>query len=138
VKGLVHHSDAGSQYPSIRYTDRLLEAGVLASTGTVRDSYDALAESVNGLYKTELVRWEGPWRGLDDLELATLGYIDWFNHTRLQSSLDYQTQPSSKPTTAVTCVSRTEIRYWNNEPWTRLPDIGRLTFRYLWAEILRP
>jgi len=92
VTGLVHHSDAGSQYTSIRYTDRLLEAGVLASIGTVGDSYDnALAESVNGLYKTELVRWEGPWRGLDDLELATLGYVDWFNHTRLHSSLDYKT-----------------------------------------------
>jgi putative transposase len=65
---------------------------VLASIGTVGDSYDnALAESVNGLYKTELVRWEGPWRGLDDLELATLGYVDWFNHTRLHSSLDYKT-----------------------------------------------
>jgi len=92
VNGLVHHSDAGAQYTSIRYTDRLFEAGVLASIGTVGDSYDnALAESVNGLYKTELVRWEGPWRGLDDLELATLGYVDWFNHTRLHSSLDYKT-----------------------------------------------
>lgn len=92
VNGLVHHSDAGTQYTSIRYTDRLVEAGLNASIGTVGDSYDnALAESVNGLYKAELVYWEGPWRGADDLELATLGWVDWFNHTRIHSSLDYQT-----------------------------------------------
>jgi len=79
VTGLVHHSDAGSQYTSIRYTDRLVEAGLQASIGTVADSYDnALAETVNGLYKAELVYWEGPWRGADDLELATLGWVDWF------------------------------------------------------------
>jgi putative transposase len=92
VGGLVHHSDAGSQYTSIRYTDRLVEAGLNASIGTVGDSYDnALAESVNGLYKAELVYWEGPWRGADDLELATLGWVDWFNHTRIHSSLGYRT-----------------------------------------------
>ena len=92
VDGLVHHSDAGSQYTSIRYTDRLVEAGLNASIGTIGDSYDnALAESVNGLYKAELVYWEGPWRGADDLELATLGWVDWFNHTRIHSSLGYRT-----------------------------------------------
>lgn len=92
VRGLVHHSDAGSQYTSIRYSERLLEAGALPSIGTVGDSYDnALAESFMGLYKTELVRWEGPWRGLDDLELATLGWVDWFNHTRLFSELGFRT-----------------------------------------------
>lgn len=92
VAGLVHHSDAGSQYTSIRYTDRLVQAGAQASIGTVGDSYDnALAESVNGLYKAELVYWQGPWRGADDLELATLTWVDWFNNTRLHSSLDYQT-----------------------------------------------
>lgn len=92
VKGLVHHSDAGRQYTSIRYTDRLIEAGLNASIGTVGDSYDnALAESLNGLYKAELVYWEGPWRGVDDLELATLGWVDWFNHTRIHSSLGYRT-----------------------------------------------
>ncbi len=92
VTGLVHHSDAGSQYTSIRYTDRLVEAGLQASIGTVADSYDnALAETVNGLYKAELVYWEGPWRGADDLELATLGWVDWFNHTRIHSSLNYAT-----------------------------------------------
>ncbi len=92
VTGVVHHSDAGSQYTAIRYAERLAEAGALASIGTVGDSYDnALAESVIGLYKTELVFWEGPWRGADDLELATLTWVDWFNHTRLHSALGYRT-----------------------------------------------
>jgi putative transposase len=92
VTGLVHHSDAGSQYTSIRYTGRLVDAGARASVGSVGDSYDnALAESIIGLFKTELVRWEGPWRGLDDLELATLGWVDWFNHTRLYQDLGYRT-----------------------------------------------
>ena len=91
VHGLIHHSDAGSQYTSIRYTDRLAEAGLQASIGTIGDSYDnALAETVNGLYKAELVFWEGPWKGADDLELATLGWVDWFNHTRLHSALGYR------------------------------------------------
>ena len=91
VHGLIHHSDAGSQYTSIRYTDRLVEAGLQASIGSIGDSYDnALAETVNGLYKAELVFWEGPWKGADDLELATLGWVDWFNHTRLHSALDYR------------------------------------------------
>ena len=84
VDGLIHHSDAGCQYTAIRYTERLLDAGVRASVGSVGDSYDnALAESVIGLYKTELVFWQGPWKGLDDLELATLTWVDWFNHSRL-------------------------------------------------------
>ena len=91
VSGLVHHSDAGSQYTSVRYTDRLVEAGLNASIGTVGDSYDnALAETVNGLYKAELVYWEGPWTNADDLELATLGWVDWFNRTRLHSALGYR------------------------------------------------
>ena len=88
VEGVVHHSDAGSQYTSIRYTTRLHEAGALASIGTVGDSFDnALAESTIGLYKTECVRHEGPWRGVDDLELATLNWVHWFNETRLHSSI---------------------------------------------------
>ena len=92
MKDLIHHSDAGSQYTSIRYTQRLVEAGLNASIGSVGDSYDnALAESVNGLYKTELIFWEGPWKGADDLELATLGWVDWFNHVRIHSALSYCT-----------------------------------------------
>ena len=81
---LVHHSDRGSQYLSIRYSDRLTEAGIAPSVGSVGDSYDnALAESVIGLYKTELIHHQGPWQGLDDVEYATLEYVDWFNHRRL-------------------------------------------------------
>ena len=88
--GLVHHSDRGVQYLSIRYTERLAEAGAVTSVGSRGDSYDnALAESVIGLYKAELVRRRGPWRGLDDLEMATLEWIDWYNHRRLHSALDY-------------------------------------------------
>ena len=90
VTGVVHHSDAGSQYTSIRYTERLLEAGAVASIGSVGDSYDnALAESLIGLYKAECVRPEGPWRTVDELELATLNWVHWFNETRLHSSLGY-------------------------------------------------
>jgi putative transposase len=90
VTGLIHHSDAGSQYTSIRYTERLLEAGAVASIGSVGDSYDnALAESLIGLYKAECVRPEGPWRGVDELELATLGWVHWYNENRLHSSLGY-------------------------------------------------
>ena len=84
LEGLVHHSDRGSQYLSIRYTQRLAEAGAVTSVGSRGDSYDnALAETIIGLYKTELVRRRGPWKGLDDLEYATLEWIDWFNHRRL-------------------------------------------------------
>ena len=81
---LVHHSDRGSQYLSIRYTERVAGAGGVSSVGSRGDSYDnALAESVIGLFKTELVRNKGPWRGLDDLEIATLEWVDWWNHRRL-------------------------------------------------------
>ena len=84
TQGLVHHSDRGSQYLSIRYTERLAEAGVESSVGSVGDSYDnALAETINGLYKTEVIRRRGPWRHIDDVEYATLEWVDWFNHRRL-------------------------------------------------------
>jgi putative transposase len=84
LEGLVHHSDRGSQYLSIRYTQRLAEAGAVTSVGSRGDSYDnAPAETIIGLYKTELVRRRGPWRGIDDLEYATLEWVDWFNHRRL-------------------------------------------------------
>ena len=87
LDGLVHHSDRGSQYLSIRYSERLGEAGAVASVGSKGDSYDnAVAESTMGLYKAELIRRRGPWRTIDDLELATLEYIDWFNHRRLHSA----------------------------------------------------
>ena len=84
TQGLIHHSDRGCQYLSIRYTERLTEAGVDASVGSVGDSYDnALAETINGLYKTEIIRRRGPWRNIDAVEYATLEWVDWFNHRRL-------------------------------------------------------
>ena len=87
LENLVHHSDRGSQYTSIRYTDRLVEAGAHCSVGTTGDSYDnALAESVIGLYKTELIRPKGPWKTIDDVELATAEWVDWYNHRRLHSA----------------------------------------------------
>lgn len=82
--GLVHHSDRGSQYVSIRYTERLAEAGLEPSVGSVGDSYDnALAETINGLYKAEVIWRKGPWRSMDAVEYATLEWVDWFNHRRL-------------------------------------------------------
>ena len=84
TQDLIHHSDRGCQYLSIRYTERLAEAGVSASVGSVGDSYDnALAETINGLYKTEVIRRRGPWRHIDAVEYATLEWVDWFNHRRL-------------------------------------------------------
>ena len=83
-KGVIHHSDRGSQYLSIRYSDRLAEAGFNASVGSVGDSYDnALAETINGLYKAEVIHKDGPWRGMDDVERATLNWVEWFNNRRL-------------------------------------------------------
>jgi putative transposase len=81
---LVHHSDRGVQYLSIRYTERLAEAGIESSVGSIGDSYDnALAETVNGLYKTELIHRRGPWRHGEQVEFATLEWVDWFNNRRL-------------------------------------------------------
>lgn len=86
--GLVHHSDRGSQYVSIKYTERLADAGIEPSVGSVGDSYDnALAETINGLYKTEVIHRKGPWRSLEDVEFATLEWVDWFNNRRLLSSI---------------------------------------------------
>ena len=82
--GLVHHSDRGSQYLSIKYTERLAEAGVEPSVGSVGDSYDnALAETINGLYKAEVIHRRGPWRSFEAVEFATLEWVDWFNNRRL-------------------------------------------------------
>ena len=82
--GLVHHSDRGSQYVSIKYTERLAEAGIEPSVGSVGDSYDnALAETINGLYKAEVIHRRGPWRSFEAVEYATLEWVDWFNHRRL-------------------------------------------------------
>ena len=82
--GLVHHSDRGSQYLALRYTDRLAEAGIEPSVGSVGDSYDnALAETINGLFKAEVIHRRGPWRSFEAVEFATLEWVDWFNNRRL-------------------------------------------------------
>ena len=87
---LVHHSDRGVQYLSIRYTERLAEAGIEPSVGSTGDSYDnALAESVIGLFKTEVIRRRGPWKGIEDVEFATLTWVAWYNSTRLLEPLGY-------------------------------------------------
>jgi putative transposase len=89
LSGLVHHSDRGVQYLSIRYSDRLAHNDIVASVGSKGDSYDnSLAESFNGLYKWELIYRHGPWQGLEDVEFATMSYVDWFNHRRLHGSID--------------------------------------------------
>ncbi|MFM7361263.1 MAG: IS3 family transposase [Cyanobium sp.] len=86
--GLVHHSDRGAQYVSIRYTERLAKAGIEPSVGSVGDSYDnALAETINGLYKAEVIHRRGPWRSFEAVEFATLEWVDWFNHRRLLEPL---------------------------------------------------
>ena len=90
-KNVIHHSDRGVQYLSIRYTNRLEAANLRASVGTTGDSYDnALAETVNGLYKTEVIEYlKADWQGLADVQLATLNWVDWFNKKRVHSALGY-------------------------------------------------
>ena len=88
--GLVHHSDRGSQYVSIKYTERLAEAGIEPSVGSVGDRYDnALAETINGLFKTEVIHRCGPWRSVEAVEFATLEWVDWFNNRRLLAPIGH-------------------------------------------------
>ena len=90
IADLVHHSDRGTQYVSMRYTDRLAEAGIAPSVGSRGDSYDnALAESIIGLFKTEVIQRKGPWRHLEAVEFATLTWVDWFNTRRLLEPIGY-------------------------------------------------
>ena len=89
LSGLIHHSDRGVQYLCIRYTERLAQAGAVRSVGSRGDSYDnALAEAVNGLYKAEVVRKRGPWGSLEQVELASAEWVDWWNHRRLHGAID--------------------------------------------------
>ena len=115
VEGLKHHSDKGVQYVAVRYTQRLSEAGVVASVGSTGDSYDnALAEAFNSLFKAELVRNRGPWKNIDELEIATAEYIDWFNHRRLHGEIgmvppvefeDVYDHDQAVPATAATALA---------------------------------
>ena len=112
LSGLVHHTDAGSQYTSFAFTQRLIEAGVDASVGSVGDAYDnALAESQIGLYKTELIRPEGPWRDVEHVELETLDWVDWFN-TRAAPRVDRRpdTDPGRGSPLRCTATSKSPAR----------------------------
>jgi putative transposase len=112
LAGLKHHSDRGVQYLSIAYSERLAENDIVASVGSKGDSYDnALVESFNGLYKWELIYKQGPWRGLDDVEFATMTYVDWFNHRRIHGEI---TNNASYTTPA-----EHEARFYNQIPTTR-------------------
>jgi transposase InsO family protein len=87
---LIHHADRGSQYVSIRYTERLAEAGIEPSVGSRGDSYDnALAETINGLYKAELIHRRSPWKSRESVGLATLEWVAWYNHERLMQPLGF-------------------------------------------------
>ena len=149
LEGLVHHSDRGSQYLAIRYTERLAEAGAVTSVGSRGDSFDnALAETIIGLYKTELIRRRGPWKGLDEVEYATLEWVDWFNHRRLLARSGISRRPSSRPPTTRGRISaaRTDSRTrasgkpgavhtsvlaegWARPEWSGSPSSGRPTLR---------
>ncbi len=90
VEGFVHHSDRGVQYLSISYTERLSGAGAVTSVGSRGDAFDnALAETINGLYKTEVIKKRGPWKTIEDVEFATLEWVDWFNNRRLLEPIGY-------------------------------------------------
>ncbi len=118
VIGVIQHSDAGSQYTALRYSDRLAEVGAVASIGTVGDSYDnALTETVVGLYKNECVKIDGSPRSADDLELATLSWVCWFNENRLHSSIGYFT-PIEK-----------ENEYYRENTSQRQPPLGQPALR---------
>ncbi|HQV57281.1 MAG TPA: IS3 family transposase [Ilumatobacteraceae bacterium] len=105
---LVHHSDRGVQYLSIRYSERLAANDIVASVGSKGDSYDnAMAESFNGLYKWELIYPQGPWRGIDDVEFETMTYVDWFNHRRLHGEITNDTSYTTPAEFEATYYSQT-------------------------------
>ena len=123
--GLVHHSDRGTQYLSIRYSERLAECGIQASVGSTGDSYDnALAESIIGLYKTEVIRRRGPWRNVEAVEFATLEWVDWFNNRRLlERSATYRLQNLSKSIMVVT-----SLKPWRHDSHSGVSGMpGRFT-----------
>lgn len=118
VQGLVHHSDRGTQYLSIRYSERLAECGIQASVGSTGDSYDnAMAESIIGLYKTEVIRRRGPWRNVEAVELATLDWVHWFTITSACSGRSATCRPwnSSRRT-----IARLSLTPWGRDSHTEL------------------
>ena len=125
--GLVHHSDRGSQYLSIKYTERLKDAGVEPSVGSVGDSYDnALAETINGLYKAEVIWRGGPWRNSEAVEFATLEWVDWFNHRRLLEPI------GNVPPAELEASSR-------NQDWLRVePLLAQAVVRLAWRGAVDP
>lgn len=142
LTGLVHHSDRGSNYVSLTYTDRIIELGGTPSVGSKGDSYDnALAESQFALFKTELIKKRRPWRSVEQVELATLEWVWWFNNQRLHSELDYQTPAEieaayyaqTNPVIATATHGKpqeqnpgrfTPIRRNHTSPWGRLRDLN--------------
>lgn len=107
--GLVHHSDRGSQYLSIKYTERLAEAGIEPSVGSVGDSYDnALAETINGLFKAEVIHRRGPWRSFEAVEFATLEWVDWFNNRRLLEPIG-NIPPAEAEATYYAALERSDV-----------------------------
>jgi putative transposase len=107
LDGLIHHSDRGVQYLSVRYSQRLADNDIVASVGSKGDSYDnALVESFNGLYKWELIYPQGPWAGLEDVEFATLTYVDWFNQRRLHGEIEPGTPGYTTPAAFETAYYR--------------------------------
>lgn len=99
LSSLVHHSDRGSQYVSIAYTEHLAEVGIKASVGSVGDSYDnALAEAVNGLYKAELIHARKAWPSVTEVEFETMGWVHWWNHDRVHENLGYATPAETETT----------------------------------------
>lgn len=119
LEGLIAHADAGSQFTSVRYSERLDDIGAVPSVGSVGDSYDnALAESVNALFKTELIRGprQGPWRTIDDVELATLGWVHWWNTQRIHGYLDDLSPDQFEAAYAATRTDHTTTENQNNQP----------------------
>ena len=119
LEGLVAHTDAGSHLTSIRYSERLDELGAVPSIGSVGDSYDnALAESVNALYKTELIRGpqQGPWRTIDDVELATLGWVHWYNTARIHGYLGDRSPDDYEAAYTATTTNHNKTENHNIQP----------------------
>ena len=119
LEGLIAHADAGSQFTSVRYSERLDDIGAVPSVGSVGDSYDnALAEAVNALFKTELIRSpaQGPWRTVDDVELATLGWVHWWNTDRIHGYLDDLSPDQFETAYAATRTDHTTTENQNNQP----------------------